>query len=114
MDRFTQYAVVASDEAVKDSGLVIDENNDTRVGVWIGSGIGGIQALQDGFKVLYEKGPRRVSPFFVPMMIPIWQAARFPSATGQKDRTERLSQHVRQGRTPSEMLLKSLSVARPT
>ncbi|WP_462420124.1 beta-ketoacyl-ACP synthase II [Salinicoccus sp. Marseille-QA3877] len=70
MDRFTQYAVVASDEAVKDSGLVIDENNDTRVGVWIGSGIGGIQALQDGFKVLYEKGPRRVSPFFVPMMIP--------------------------------------------
>lgn len=70
MDRFTQYAVVASDEAVKDSGLVIDENNNTRVGVWIGSGIGGIQALQDGFKVLYEKGPRRVSPFFVPMMIP--------------------------------------------
>ena len=70
MDRFTQYAVVASDEAVKDSGLVIDENNDTRVGVWIGSGIGAIQALQDGFKVLYEKGPRRVSPFFVPMMIP--------------------------------------------
>ena len=70
MDRFTQYAVVAADEAVKDSGLVIDENNDTRVGVWIGSGIGGIQALQDGFKVLYEKGPRRVSPFFVPMMIP--------------------------------------------
>lgn len=70
MDRFTQYAIVASDEAVKDSGLVIDENNDTRVGVWIGSGIGGIQALQDGFKVLYEKGPRRVSPFFVPMMIP--------------------------------------------
>src|SRR5690625_1323843 len=70
MDRFTQYAVVASDEAVKDSGLVIEERNDARVGVWIGSGIGGIQALQDGFKVLYEKGPRRVSPFFVPMMTP--------------------------------------------
>lgn len=70
MDRFTQYAVVASDEAVKDSGLVINDDNATRVGVWIGSGIGGIQALQDGFKVLYERGPRRVSPFFVPMMIP--------------------------------------------
>ncbi len=70
MDRFTQYAVVASDEAVKDSGLVIDDDNAARVGVWIGSGIGGIQALQDGFKVLYERGPRRVSPFFVPMMIP--------------------------------------------
>jgi 3-oxoacyl-[acyl-carrier-protein] synthase II len=70
MDRFTQYAVVASDEAVKDSGLKIDDDNAERVGVWIGSGIGGIQALQDGFKVLYERGPRRVSPFFVPMMIP--------------------------------------------
>ncbi|SOC44962.1 beta-ketoacyl-ACP synthase II [Salinicoccus kekensis] len=70
MDRFTQYAVVASDEAVKDSGLVIDDGNAERIGVWIGSGIGGIQALQDGFKVLYERGPRRVSPFFVPMMIP--------------------------------------------
>src|SRR5690625_3607381 len=65
MDRFTQYAVVASDEAVKDSGLVIDENNDTRVGVWIGSGIGGIQALQDGLKVLCDSCPSGVSPFIV-------------------------------------------------
>src|SRR5690625_681380 len=70
MDRFTQYAMVAADEAVADSGLEINDDNAERVGVWIGSGIGGIQALQDGFKVLYEKGPRRVSPFFVPMMIP--------------------------------------------
>ncbi len=84
MDRFTQYAVVASDEAVKDSGLVIDENNDTRVGVWIGSGIGGIQALQDGFKVLYEKGPRRVSPFFVPMMIPDMAAGQVSIRHGAK------------------------------
>ena len=70
MDRFTQYAMVAADEAVADSGLEIDDDNAERVGVWIGSGIGGIQALEDGFKVLYERGPRRVSPFFVPMMIP--------------------------------------------
>jgi len=84
MDRFTQYAVVASDEAVKDSGLVIDENNNTRVGVWIGSGIGGIQALQDGFKVLYEKGPRRVSPFFVPMMIPDMAAGQVSIRHGAK------------------------------
>ena len=84
MDRFTQYAVVASDEAVKDSGLVIDENNDTRVGVWIGSGIGGIQALQDGFKVLYERGPRRVSPFFVPMMIPDMAAGQVSIRHGAK------------------------------
>ncbi|HIW12521.1 MAG TPA: beta-ketoacyl-ACP synthase II [Candidatus Salinicoccus stercoripullorum] len=70
MDRFTQYAMVAADEAVADSGLEINDDNAERVGVWIGSGIGGIQALEDGFKVLYERGPRRVSPFFVPMMIP--------------------------------------------
>ncbi|CAM2887304.1 beta-ketoacyl-ACP synthase II [Salinicoccus roseus] len=70
MDRFTQYAMVASDEAVKDSGVEITDDNRERIGVWIGSGIGGIQALEDGFKVLYERGPRRVSPFFVPMMIP--------------------------------------------
>jgi 3-oxoacyl-[acyl-carrier-protein] synthase II len=70
MDRFTQYAMVASDEAVKDSGIEITDDNRERIGVWIGSGIGGIQALEDGFKVLYERGPRRVSPFFVPMMIP--------------------------------------------
>ncbi|MFC3420138.1 beta-ketoacyl-ACP synthase II [Salinicoccus hispanicus] len=70
MDRFTQYAMVASDEAVADSGIDITDDNRERIGVWIGSGIGGIQALEDGFKVLYERGPRRVSPFFVPMMIP--------------------------------------------
>lgn len=70
MDRFTQYAVVASDEAVKDSGLDISGEKAERVGVWIGSGIGGIQALEDGLNVLRDKGPRRVSPFFVPMMIP--------------------------------------------
>lgn len=70
MDRFTQYAMVAADEAVADSGLEINDDNAERIGVWIGSGIGGIQALEDGFKVLYERGPRRVSPFFVPMMIP--------------------------------------------
>src|SRR5690625_1990219 len=68
MDKFTQFAVVAADEAVKESGLVINEDNATRVGVWIGSGIGGIQSLEDGFIALTTKGPRRVSPFFVPMM----------------------------------------------
>lgn len=70
MDPFTQYAIVASDEAVKDSSLEITDENAPRIGVWIGSGIGGIQALEDGLNVLRDKGPRRVSPFFVPMMIP--------------------------------------------
>ena len=50
MDRFTQYAIVAADEAIKDSALEINESNNERVGVWIGSGIGGIQALEDGLQ----------------------------------------------------------------
>lgn len=70
MSRFTQYAVVAARQAVKDSGLVIDETNANRVGVWIGSGIGGMETFEEAHDLLKEKGPRRVSPFFVPMLIP--------------------------------------------
>ena len=84
MDRFTQYAVIAADEAIKDSALVIDESNNERVGVWIGSGIGGIQALEDGFTVLDRKGPRRVSPFFVPMMIPDMASGQVSIRQGAK------------------------------
>ena len=70
MDKFTQFAIIAADEAVKDAKLEITDDNAERIGVWIGSGIGGIQSLEDGFIALTTKGPRRVSPFFVPMMIP--------------------------------------------
>ncbi|MCE4965378.1 beta-ketoacyl-ACP synthase II [Staphylococcus chromogenes] len=70
MSRFTQYAVVAARQAVKDSGLVIDETNANRVGVWIGSGIGGMETFEEAHDLLKERGPRRVSPFFVPMLIP--------------------------------------------
>ncbi|PTF39347.1 beta-ketoacyl-[acyl-carrier-protein] synthase II [Staphylococcus chromogenes] len=70
MSRFTQYAVVAARQAVKDSGLVIDETNANRVGVWIGSGIGGMETFEVAHDLLKERGPRRVSPFFVPMLIP--------------------------------------------
>ncbi|UXS67351.1 beta-ketoacyl-ACP synthase II [Staphylococcus chromogenes] len=70
MSRFTQYAVVAARQAVKDSGLVIDETNANRIGVWIGSGIGGMETFEEAHDLLKERGPRRVSPFFVPMLIP--------------------------------------------
>ncbi|WP_341776036.1 beta-ketoacyl-ACP synthase II [Staphylococcus hyicus] len=70
MSRFTQYAVVAAREALKDSGLTIDESNADRVGVWIGSGIGGMETFEEAYDLLKKKGPRRVSPFFVPMLIP--------------------------------------------
>ncbi|ANK37811.1 3-oxoacyl-ACP synthase [Staphylococcus sp. AntiMn-1] len=69
MDRFTQYAVVAAREAVQDAKLVINENTANRIGVWIGSGIGGMETFEISHSQLLNRGPRRVSPFFVPMLI---------------------------------------------
>ncbi|MFF5996754.1 beta-ketoacyl-ACP synthase II [Lysinibacillus sp. KU-BSD001] len=70
MDRFTQYAIAASLMAHKDSALEINESNAARVGVWIGSGIGGMETYEQQFLTFQERGARRVSPFFIPMMIP--------------------------------------------
>ena len=69
MDRFTQFAVAVAMEALDQSGLKIDESNRDRVGVVIGTGIGGIGTLLDQAEVMRERGPERVSPFLVPMMI---------------------------------------------
>lgn len=84
MDPFTQYAVSASKMAVEDAGLVIDESNADRVGVWIGSGIGGMQTWEEQHRKFLEKGPRRVSPFFVPMMIPDMAAGQVSIQLGAK------------------------------
>ncbi|MCX6000626.1 MAG: beta-ketoacyl-ACP synthase II [Chloroflexi bacterium] len=67
MDRYAQFAVVASLQAVKQANLTLDHPEE--VGVIIGSGIGGLGSLSEQFAVLAEKGPRRVSPFLIPMMI---------------------------------------------
>lgn len=70
MDRFVQFAVAAGSKALEDSGLEIGSNVDAeRVGVSIGSGIGGLGTWEDQHNILLEKGPKRVSPFFIPMMI---------------------------------------------
>jgi 3-oxoacyl-[acyl-carrier-protein] synthase II len=66
MDVFIQYGMYAGIEAIEDSGLEITEQNAARVGAAIGSGIGGIGAIENTYDVLQNKGPRRVSPFFVP------------------------------------------------
>lgn len=70
MDRFTQYAVVAAREAVKDSNLNINEHNAKNIGVWIGSGMGGVETLEKSHITLKYKGAKRVSPFCIPMLIP--------------------------------------------
>ena len=69
MDRFVHLAVAASDAALKDSGLDLERIDRTRAGVLIGSGVGGIGTLEAQHTNLMTKGPSRVSPFFVPMMI---------------------------------------------
>ncbi|MFD1178092.1 beta-ketoacyl-ACP synthase II [Paenibacillus puldeungensis] len=70
MDRFVQFAAAAAKNALADSGLNIAEQADPeRVGVMIGSGIGGLGTWEDQHNILLQKGPKRVSPFFIPMMI---------------------------------------------
>jgi 3-oxoacyl-[acyl-carrier-protein] synthase II len=69
MDRFTQFAAAVALEALEHAGLKIDESNRDRIGVVIGTGIGGIGTLLEQADVMRERGPDRVSPFLVPMMI---------------------------------------------
>jgi 3-oxoacyl-[acyl-carrier-protein] synthase II len=69
MDRFIHFGVAASTMAIEDSGLKIDEQNAARVGVYVGSGMGGLPAIEHYHKILLEKGPRRITPFFIPMLI---------------------------------------------
>jgi 3-oxoacyl-[acyl-carrier-protein] synthase II len=69
-DRFCQFGVVAAKQAVADAGLTIDDGNRHRIGVSIGSGVGGLLMMETQAHVLADRGPDRVSPFCVPMMIP--------------------------------------------
>lgn len=69
MDRFIHLAMAAATMAVEDSGLKINEENAERVGVVIGAGMGGLPTIEHYHKVLLEKGHRRISPFFIPMII---------------------------------------------
>lgn len=84
MDRFTQFAVAASQMAVEDAGIKITDNNAERVGVWIGSGIGGMETYESQFRTFLSKGARRVSPFFVPMMIPDMASGQVSIMLGAK------------------------------
>ena len=69
-DRFSQFGVIAAKQAFSDSGLEITEANASRIGVIIGSGVGGLLTMESQAQTLNLKGPKRVSPFTVPMMIP--------------------------------------------
>lgn len=69
MDLYCRYAVAAACMAIQDAGLELDKENRDRIGVVVGSGIGGIETLEEEHRVLLEKGPSRCSPFMIPQMI---------------------------------------------
>ena len=70
LDRFAQLGLAAAQEALEQSGLKIDESNRDRVGIFMGSGIGGINIIIEQYELMKQRGPDRVSPFLIPMMIP--------------------------------------------
>ncbi len=84
MDRFTHFAIASASLAVKDANLDIDLLNKEKVGVIIGSGIGGVETIEEQHKILLEKGNKRVSPFFVPMMISNMAAGQVSIMLGAK------------------------------
>lgn len=85
MDRFVQFALAASQKALQDADLNIrDQTDPERVGVIVGSGIGGLTTWEEQHKILLEKGPKRVSPFFIPMMIANMASGQISMATGAK------------------------------
>lgn len=84
MDRFCQFAIAAADEAVKCSTLNLNEIDSERFGVIVGSGIGGIITIEEQHKKLLEKGPKRVSPFFIPMIISNMAAGNIAIKYGAK------------------------------
>ena len=84
IDRYVQYAIVAALEAVKDSGLVIDDSNCERVGVITGCGMGGLPTIEVNHKISLERGVRRISPFFIPMAIPNMPSGHISMRIGSK------------------------------
>ncbi|MDP1677226.1 MAG: beta-ketoacyl-ACP synthase II [Bacteroidota bacterium] len=85
VDQYTQYALAAAEEAIKDSGVNLEKENKERVGVVFGSGIGGFKTFQTQTTNMVEaKGPSRISPFFIPMMIPDIAAGRISIKYGLK------------------------------
>lgn len=84
MDQFCQYAMISAQEAVEDSGLELDSINRNRVGVMVGSGIGGMETFFDQSMNFKDHGPRGVSPFFIPMLIPDMAAGQISIKYGFK------------------------------
>jgi 3-oxoacyl-[acyl-carrier-protein] synthase II len=84
MDLFIQYAIAAAEMAVTDAGVEIDERNGHRVGVIVGTGLGGLPTIEKYHQILMERGPGRISPFFIPMLIANLAAGQIAIRFGAK------------------------------
>ncbi|MGE5617763.1 MAG: beta-ketoacyl-ACP synthase II [Sphingomonadaceae bacterium] len=84
MARFSQFAVAATRMALEDSGFSIDESNNHRVGVYLGTGIGSLGSIAEEQQVLMQRGPDRVSPFFIPSILPNMAAAQLSRVFGAR------------------------------
>lgn len=84
MEQFSQFAVAAADEAIKDAGLDLEKEDPYRIGVSVGSGIGSLQIIEKEYEKLLEKGPKRTNPLFVPLMISNMAAGNVSIAFGLK------------------------------
>jgi 3-oxoacyl-[acyl-carrier-protein] synthase II len=84
LDEFIVYALACADMAMEDSGLAIDEGNAERVGTIIGSGIGGLKTIEKEHTVLEQSGPRRLSPFTIPAVLPNLAAGHVSIRYGAK------------------------------
>ena len=84
MDRYTQFAMAAAKMAVEDADLDWSRENSQRFGVILGTGVGGLETMEKQAVILHTKGPRRVSPFFIPMMIANMAADQISIAYGAK------------------------------
>ncbi|MDY0028073.1 MAG: beta-ketoacyl-ACP synthase II, partial [Candidatus Humimicrobiaceae bacterium] len=84
MDRFTHFAIAAASQAIKDSGLKINSKNSDKIGVLIGSGVGGLSTLEQQHERLLGKGADKVSPFLIPMMISNMAAAQVSIMSGAR------------------------------
>ena len=84
MDRFCQFAVAAARLSLEDAQIKITNENAHRVGVLVGSGIGGIETIQEQARILFEKGVERISPFFIPMLIPDMASGQIAIQIGAK------------------------------
>lgn len=84
MDPFAQYAVAAAKEAFEDAGIQMDQENPYRVGVIVGSGIGGLEVIETNYQKIQDKGPSRVNPLMVPLMISNMAAGNISIQLGLK------------------------------